>query len=277
MEAKNTNTALIEMSGSKLTFEDFKNQNGMTYWWASDLMNMLGYPNMKSFQKVLDRATKAMVSLSIPHYNNIIAVQRDLDSENFQDFKLTRFACYLTVMNGDTKKNEVATAQAYFVQQTRKFELLVEHNQDIERLLIREDISEGHKSLASVAKQAGVENFAKFTDAGYLGMYNMESWKLKNKRGIKKGNLMDFMGRTELAANLFRITQTEERIKNKGITGQANLEQTHYNVGKEVRKIVIENTSRPPEALPMQKQLPDIKKGLKQGYKKMMVEDTPKK
>ncbi|GHT41106.1 hypothetical protein FACS189437_07600 [Bacteroidia bacterium] len=195
---------LIKSNGEKLTFEDFKNENGITYWWASDLMQMLGYPNMKSFQKVLDRATKAFVSLNIPHYDNILAQQRVIDGITTQDFKLTRFACYLTVMNGDPKKKEVAQAQSYFAQQTRK---------------------------------------------------------------------MDYMGRTELAANLFRITQTEERIKNKGITGQDNLEQTHYQVGKEVRKIVQENVGKAPENLPQAKQLPEVKKELKEGYKKMRKED----
>lgn len=257
-----------------LTFEDFKNENGLTYWWASDLMGMLGYPNMKSFQKVLDRATKALVSLNIPHYDNIIAEQRTIgENENFQDFKLTRFACYVTVMNGDPKKIEVAQAQSYFAQQTRKFELYIENNQDLDRLLIREELTEGNKSLASTAKSAGVVNYANFQNAGYLGMYNMKSWQLEKKRGVAKGKLMDNMGRTELAANLFRLTQTEERIKNKNIRGQKNLEQTHFQVGKEVRKIIKENVGKSPENLPQEKKLPEVKKELKKGYRNMQKED----
>jgi DNA-damage-inducible protein D len=264
-------------SNSELTFEDFKNENGLTYWWASDLMQMLDYPNMKSFQKVLDRATKAFVSLNIPHYENIIAISRTIDGDNIQDFKLTRFACYIAVMNGDPKKEKVAQAQSYFAQQTRKFELYIQNNNEIDRLLIREELTEGNKSLSSIAKQSGVEDFAKFQNAGYLGMYNMKSWQLENKRKVKKGKLMDNMGRTELAANLFRITQTEERIKNKNIQGQENLEQTHYEVGKEVRKIVKENVGKNPEDLPMEKQLPEVKKELKQGYRKMLKQDSIKK
>jgi DNA-damage-inducible protein D len=260
----------------RLSFEDFKQENGISYWWASDLMTMLGYPNMKSFQKVLDRATKAFVSLNISHYNNILAEQRIVNGSIFQDFKLTRFACYLSVMNGDSKKIEVARAQAYFAEQTRKFELYLENNQEIDRILIREELTEGNKSLSSTIKQAGVQDYAKFTNAGYLGMYNMTSWRLEKKRGIKKGRLMDFMGRTELAANLFRVTQTEERIKNKRIKGQANLEQTHYQVGKEVREIIKKNMGKSPENLPKEKQLPDVKKELKEGYKKMINEDKPK-
>ena len=101
----------------------------------------------------------------------------------------------------------------------------------------------------------------------------MENWKLANKRNVKKDKLMDTMGRTELAANLFRITQTEERIKNKGVKGQNALEQTHYQVGKEVRKIVIENVGKTPENLIQEKELPNVKKELKDGYKKMLKED----
>ena len=261
------------------SFEDFKHENGITFWWATDLMTMLGYKDMKLFQKVLDRATKAFVSLNIPHYENIIAEQRVINNENIQDFKLSRFACYISVMNGNPKKVEVAEAQSYFAQQTRKFELFLEGHNEIERLLIREELTEGNKSLASVGRQAGGAGFdyAKFQNAGYLGMYNMPSWKLEQKRGVKKGKLMEYMGRTELAANLFRVTQTEERIKNKGVTGQVNLEQTHYQVGREVRNIVEKNVGKSPENLLQEKQLSDVKKEIKQGHKKMLNEDKKNK
>lgn len=254
-----------------ITFEDFKNQNGITYWWASDLMKMLGYSEMKAFQRVLDRTTKALVNLGIPHYDNIMPANRNGDNELFaiQDFKLTRFACYLAAMNGDVKKPEVAQAQAYFASQTRSFEIYIESNREIDRLLIRDEVTDGNTSLASAAKGAGVEDFAKFQNAGYLGMYNMESWKLERKRGVKKGKLFDTMGRTELAANLFRLTQTEERIKNHNIKGQVNLEITHRIVGQEVRNVVLKNTGRTPENLPQETQLPQVKKALKVSYKKM--------
>lgn len=270
-------TDLSPTKSTSLTFEDFKNENGIVYWWASDLMKMVGYPNMKSFLKVLDRATKAMVSLNIPYYDNIIPIDRIIEGQSIRDFKLTRFACYITVMNGDPKKVEVAEAQAYFAQQTRKFELFIESNNDMDRLLIREELTDGNKSLNSIAKQAGVIDYARFANAGYRGMYNMFSMGLEKKRGIKKGKLMDYMGRTELAANLFRITQTEERIKNQKVNGQSALEKTHYEVGREVRDIVIKNTGKAPENLPQEKELPAVKKELKQGYRKMQKEDKSKK
>lgn len=266
---------IILHKNNEYSFEDFKNENGLTFWWATDLMRMLGYADMKSFQKVLDRATKALVSLNIPHYDNIIAELREVESQRFQDFRLTRFACYICAMNADPKKVEVAEAQAYFATQTRKFELFLQNNEQIDRLLIREELTD--KSLASAAKRAGVLNYAVFQDAGYLGLYNMNAWKLKQKRKLSKNdNLADFMGRTELAANLFRVTQTEERIKNKGVTGQRNLEQTHFAVGKEVREIVQKNTGQSPENLEQEKRLPEVKKELKQGYRKMLKQDNRK-
>lgn len=260
-----------------LSFEDFSHQNGITYWWATDLMLMMGYKDMKSFQKVLDRATKALVSLAIPHYENIIPQMRDLDGNMVQDFKMTRFACYITVMNGDPKRPEVAFAQAYFAQQTRKFEVYIQDHNDLDRILIREELAEGNKSLCSAANAAGVVNYAYFQDAGLLGLYNMNSWSLKKRRNLEaKANLADFMGRTELAANLFRVTQTEERIKNRNIQGQKALEETHFQVGREVRGMVQKNVGKNPENLPIEKQLPEVKKELKAGYKKMLKQDKTK-
>lgn len=256
-----------------ITFEDFKNQNGITFWWASDLMLMLGYTDMASFMKVIDRATRTFITLNIPHYDNIIPVERDVDGKSVRDFKLTRFACYVTAMNGDPKKTEVAMAQAYFAEQTRKFEVYIESGNDVSRLLIRDELIDGNKSLASTAKNAGVVDYAKFQNAGYRGMYNMLSCQLEKRRGVKHGALPDTMGRTELAANLFRVTQTEESIRRHGVTGQRDLENTHYQIGREVRRIVEKNTGVTPENLPQERRLPDVKKELKLGYRKMKKED----
>lgn len=267
----------IQRVNTSLSFEDFKNENGIVFWWASDLMVMLGYKDMKSFQKVLDRTTKAFVSLTIPHFENIIPQIHDINGEMNQDFKMTRFACYLAAMNADPKKPEVAHAQAYFASQTRKFEVFVDDNEEFERLLIRDELTEGNKSLSSLAQKSGVVNFANFQDAGYLGFYNMKSWQLKKARGLeKKDNVADYMGRTELAANLFRVTQTEEVIKNKDIKGQNNLEKAHYKVGREVREIVQKNVGSNPEHLKIEKKLPEVKKEIKKGYREMKKLDKKK-
>jgi len=264
-----------EHTHSELSFEDFKNQNGLIFWWASELLLMLGYKDLKSFKSVIDRATKALISLGINHYDNIIHTVRDDNGQ--EDFKLTRFACYIVSMNADPKKKEVALIQAYFAEQTRKFEIYLGGSDDIERILIRDEIKEGNKSLASIVKKAGILDYPKFNNAGYRGMYNMMNFDLAKKRGIDKDKMFESMGRTELAANLFRITQTEERIKSKKIRGQQALEHTHYSVGREVRNMVIENTGKAPEALKQEKQIPDVRKELKQGLKEMKKIDKPKK
>ena len=150
-------------------------------------------------------------------------------------------------------------------------------NENIERVVIRDDIKDGHKSLGAVAKQAGVVDYAKFANAGYLGMYNMMNVQLAKRRGCDKAKLFDTMGRTELAANLFRITQTEERIKSQKIFGQKQLEQTHHDVGREVRGFIIKNTGKTPEALPQETKIPDVKKGLKSGFREMKKLDQKKK
>lgn len=265
-----------EVSGNDLSFEDFKNQNGITFWWASELMLMLGYDDMKVFHRVIDKATKAFMSLGINHYENIIYVERELQDKKVPDFKLTRFACYIVAMNSDSRKVEVARIQAYFAEQTRKFEVYLQGSDDMDRILFREEIKEGNKALFQTAEKAGVEDFAKFNNSGYLGMYNMMNFQLANKRKCEKDKLLESMGRTELAANLFRITQTEERIKSRKVQGQKALEKTHYDVGKEVRKIVIENTGKTPEQLKQEKEIPDLRKELKVGFKEMKKIDKLK-
>lgn len=264
---------LLTTENQGLSFEDFKHQNGITYWLASEYMVMLGYTEMKFFQKVIDKTTRALISLNISHYENIVPIVND---GVIVDYKLTRFACYLAAMNADPRKQQVAHAQSYFATQTRQFEVYIQNNNDMERMLYRDEVTEGHKALNAAAHQAGVEDYAKFTNAGYLGMYNMINVQLASRRGLDKSKLFETMGRTELAANLFRITQTEERIKSQNIQGQQALEKTHFDVGREVRKIVQSNTGRMPENLPQERVLPDIKRDLKKSLREMKKIDKKK-
>lgn len=265
-----------ELLDNDLTFEDFKNQNGITFWWASEFMLMLGYDDMKKFRQAIDRATKAFISLGIDQYENIVYVTRETDGGRQADFKLTRFACYLIAMNADPKKPEVARVQAYFAEMTRRFEEQQDQSENLARLLIRDEIKEGNKSLSTAIKQAGVEDYARFMNAGYRGMYNMMNVDLARRRNCEKDKLFETMGRTELAANLFRITQTEERIKSQHIEGQYALESTHRDVGREVREIVRRNTGRFPEDLPQEKQIPDIKRDLKGDFRQLEKIDKKK-
>ncbi|MES2986102.1 MAG: BRO family protein [Patescibacteria group bacterium] len=262
-----------ENSASILTsFEDFKHENGITYWWASEFMTMLGYVDMKSFKKVLDKATTAFISLGINHHEQIILKERTLDNgKEIDDYKMTRFACYMVAMNGDPKKVEVASAQAFFAQQARAFALMLEGSEDLERIRYRDEFSKGSTSLMGVVKKIGIvdgKDFANFTNAGYLGLYNKTASQLKNARGLgDKDNLQDYMGRTELAANLFRVTQTEERIKQDSVKSIEKAFTTHKAVSMQIRSMVKENTGRFPEELSKSRRLPDVKKELKKGKK----------
>src|SRR5690606_4661556 len=161
-----------------------------------------------TFEKVIQKAMKALNSLGIPIHNNIVPIMHPVAGRN--DYKLSRFACYLVAMNADSKKPEVAKAHAYFASMTRSFEMMLEKTDQIERLVIRDEIKDGNTSLGKVAAAAGVLDYAKFQNAGYLGLYNMHNWQLAKRRNIDKSKLFEHMGRTELAANLFRITMTEE-------------------------------------------------------------------
>lgn len=272
----NNDTNMVNENQLELfTFEDFRQaEESQMFWYASELMVLLGYKEMKSFQKAIDKAIKTCLTLSIPYYENFIVWQtQDEEGNPMHDYKLTRFACYLIAMNADNKKPEVAAAQLYFIEQTRKLEVLIESQDDFERLLIREELKDGNKSLFSAAKEAGVEDYAKFVNAGYMGMYNMYNFKLAQKRKIPVKELIEYMGRTELAANLFRVTQTEERIKNFEVKGQQMLEQTHHDVGKDVRNMVKKNTGKNPEMLEVESKVDNTNKELKKGYKKMLKLD----
>lgn len=252
------------------TFEDFQHQNGMIYRWASEFLMMLGYMDIKEQKKLIEKTMKALINLGIDIHDNI---QKADNPEGKADYKMSRYACYIMAMNGNPKIRQVALAQNYFAEQTRKFELL---RQDPERISIRSEISEGNKALSKTIARHGVSDYAKFNLAGYEGMYGMSNQDLADKRSVDKEKLFDYMGRTELAANLFRITQTEERIRSQKLQGQYQLESAHRDVGKEVRNFVKINTGDDPENLPKEMPLQEMKKELKdvqKEFKKVDEED----
>lgn len=253
-------------------YENSLKTNGIQYWLASEFMILLGYTDMKAFRRVINKAVKSMMGSDIDHFLNIIAIT----IEGKTDFKLTRFACYIVAMNGDAKKKPVAEAQSYFAMMARAYEIATECSDDVERLSAREELKENNKHLASAAKHAGVEDYAKFTNAGYLGMYNKMNWKLAQDRGIKPGKVLDHMGRTELAANQFRLIMTEEKIKNEKIKGQLNLEHAHNEVSRDVRNTVKKNTGKFPEDLPVYPDLKEARKQLKKDNKKLIKMDEAK-
>ncbi|MBI5135322.1 damage-inducible protein [Candidatus Uhrbacteria bacterium] len=261
-------------------FEDFKHQNGVSFWWAREFMMMLGYDDFDLFKtKVIGRATQALISLGVDHYSQIIPEKRNINGEDVEDFKLTRFACYIVAMNGNPQKKEVAAAQAYFAQETRKLELYLEGHDDMARLIYREEYTAGHKSLMDTAAKSGVENFGNFNNAGYIGLYNKTAEQLKRVRNLPQTTttrLQDYMGRTELAANLFRVTQTEERLRQDDVSTQSQAEKTHFNIGRRIRQMVEENAGKLPEQLPVQKKLPEVRKELKKAKKALEKVDGKK-
>lgn len=258
-------------------FENRGQENGSRFWYARDLMTLLGYDVFDTFERAINKAIRACTTLNIPLVDAIQPIQRDVEGEIQRDYKLSRFGCYLVAINGDVRKPQVAAAQAYFVTLAEAFRRYLQQGENVDRLLIREDITVHDRSLTHVASEAGVENYAFFLSAGYRGLYNMNLNDLRHHRGIDRSRSpLDFMGREELAANLFRITQTEAKIKNEGIRGQTALEQTAKTVGAKVRKTMLELGGTAPEHLPRVEDIKTVKKGLKQAHREFAQIDKPK-
>lgn len=246
--------------GDPPPFELLAQKNGFRYWLAYDLARALGYPDTGPLHKALNKALAVCMMLNIEVGENFTAIEPGRTPE----YRLSRFACYLTVMNADPRNRLVAKAQVFFASLADAFWEALQQNSEVERLVVRGEISHHEKSLASVAKQGGVEDYARFQNAGYLGLYNMPIWQLKNfKRFDGQGTLLDRMGRDELAANLFRLTQTEAKIRNEGIKGQEPLETAAETVGRIVRNAVIQISGKPPEHLPLSAPIADTKKSIK--------------
>ena len=180
-------------------------------------MPLLGYQKWEKAEEVIGRAARACVNSGqvVDNHFHLSRKMVEIGSNTrreIKDWKLDRFACYLVAQNGDPNKQEIALAQTYFAIQTRKQEIFESLPETDKRLFIRGEVTEKNKKLFSTAKRAGVTKFGSFNDAGYKGLYGMPLAAIENKKGLKKGELLDRAGTTELAANLFRITQTDEKI-----------------------------------------------------------------
>jgi DNA-damage-inducible protein D len=269
---------VFHFDDGKPNFNDLANENGFTYWWASDLMKMLGYQSIDSFMKPINKAIATCSTLAIDLFDNFSQQNRIVGGKPAKDYRLSRFACYLVAMNADSKKVEVARAQAFFAALAEAFQRYVEQAEDVERVLVREEISIHERTLSSTAKQVGVTEYGLFQNAGYRGLYNMNINRLKSLKSIPGSRSpLDFMGGVEMAANLFRITQTELKLKTAGILGQKPAEQAAFGVGREVRNTMQKISGVKPEDLPAAEDIKRIRGDLKASHKDFKKLDKPKK
>ena len=250
---------------SEQTFESIKhiNEYGEEYWLARELQSVLEYARWENFSKAIDRAQKACANTGFDvddHFREVTKmVPLGSGAERaIEDVMLSRYACYLVVMNGDPNKEVIAVGQTYFAVKTRQQELIEKYeemSEDQKRLAIRNEMKRHNIALADAAHDAGViepKDYAIFQNKGYQGLYGGLGVKeIHARKGLKKSQkILDHMGSTELAANLFRATQTEEKLRRENIQGKAAANQTHYDVGRKVRQTIQELGGTMPEDLP---------------------------
>lgn len=250
---------------SEQTFESIKhiNEYGQEFWYARELARVLEYKDFRNFEQSIFKAMDACKNSGYDiadHFGDATEmVEIGLGAQRgFPSYTLSRYACYLTVMNGDPRKEVIAVGQTYFAVKTRQQELVENYDQlseDQKRLVIRHEMTEHNKSLADAAKMAGVETpqeYAIFQNYGYMGLYGgLKAADIKARKGLKKNqNILDHMGSTELAANLFRATQTDEKLRRENIHGKAAANRTHLEVGKKVRQTIKDLGGTMPEDLP---------------------------
>ena len=244
-------------------FEDIKHidENGNEYWYARELMPLLEYSKWERFSNAINNAKTSCIKSGYDINDHFPGVGKLSKRNNgavvkIKDYKLSRYACYLIVQNGDSRKEAIALGQTYFAIQTRKQELSEkEYNElteDEKRLYQRNLTRKGNYSLNIAAKNAGVKNFDKFHNSGYKGLYNGETANdiAKRKKLRYREDILDNMGSDELIANLFRISQTEQKLKNENIKLEGKANETHYEVGKEIRNTIKRLGGTMPEDLP---------------------------
>ncbi len=250
---------------SEQTFESIKhvNEYGEEYWLARELQPVLEYAQWRRFSDAIERAKLACKNSGFAVEDHFADVGKMVDigsgaEREIDDVMLSRYACYLIVMNGDPRKEVIAIGQSYFAVKTRQQELIDNYEQmteDQKRLAIRNEMIAHNKSLAEAAQMAGIADqreYAIFQNKGYQGLYGgLGAKEIHARKGLKKSQkILDHMGSTELAANLFRATQTDEKLRRENIQGKQAAYDTHYQVGKKVRQTIKELGGTMPEDLP---------------------------
>ena len=242
-----------EIDKNNASFEKIKHidENGVEFWYARELQNVLDYKEWRKFENVINKAKEACKNSNISEFEHFVGVDKLSKRANnaevkISDYKLTRYACYLIAQNGDSRKKVIALAQTYFAVQTRKQEITEKEysmlTEDEKRFYQRDLTRKGNYSLNQTAKNAGVKNFDKFHNAGYKGLYNGETADdIAKRKGLRyREDILDNMGSDELIANLFRISQTEQRLKRDKVDNEKRACDTHNKIGKIVRKAIKE-------------------------------------
>lgn len=264
-------------------FEQIKkiNEYGREYWSARDLCKLLGYTEYGKFLPAIERAKESCknsgqnIDDHFAGVSDMITIATGTPKETqrpVDNYHLSRYACYLIAQNGDPRKEEIALAQTYFAIQTRKQEVQQQLIEDNKRVYLRDEMKTHNKELAQAARGAGVINYANFQDYGYMGLYGgMRQRDIHAKKKLKKKEaILDHMNSEELAANLFRATQAEAKLKRENISGQNKANQAHLDVGKKVRQTIKELGGTMPENLPTPDNIKESKKRLKNSTKKSL-------
>ena len=268
------------------TFESIKHLDdyGNEYWYARELSKALEYSDWRNFLKVLNKAKVACKNSGLNVDEQLVEVNKlskrnNNANVNIQDYKLSRYICYLIVQNADPSKDVVALGQTYFAIQTRKQEITEQEyetlSDDEKRFYQRKLTRQGNYTLQKVASSAGVKNMAEFHNAGYRGLYNGETADdiFKRKKLRYREDILDNMNEDELVANLFRINQTKQRLIRDNVKGENNAKAVHYEVGKKVRKAIQDIGGMMPEEMPTPKK---SLKGLEKEKKRLENKEQTK-
>ncbi len=261
-------------------FEHIKkiNEYNQEFWSAREIMHPLGYARWENFEVAISRAKEACKNSKQAiddHFRDVtkmVGIGSD-SQRSIIDYHLSRYACYLIAQNGDSRKEEIAIAQTYFAIQTRRQEIQDLQIEDNKRVFLREEMKAHNKNLAQAARGAGVMNYANFQDYGYMGLYGgLRQKDIHTRKKLKKDEkILDHMGSEELAANLFRATQTEAKLRRENIFGENNASMAHHEVGKKVRQTIKELGGTMPEKLPVLENIKESRRRLKQSEKKTIL------
>lgn len=257
-------------------------------WWSSrELATALTYADYRNFLEVMRKAWYACKASGIDPNDHFVIITEMVSigsgaEKQIDTVLMTRYACYLTVQNADSSKKIVAQAQTYFAIQTRRAEQLLDApftEEDEKRLMLRSEMKKHNQRLASAAKDAGVrtnKDYGIFQNSGYKGLYGgLDREEIHDRKGLTKNQeILDHMGSTELAANLFRATQTEEKLRRDGIVGKENANKTHFEVGRKVRETIAELGGTMPENLPTPTSIKRLESKQKRLINKQSKEDN---